>query len=109
MQGSREHLHKVHSRKNRCERCHTQYPKQVNFDKHLSKNNCDIVKELSYPELMTPEQEEIFGRVFDVMPYENKWRAYYQFLFPNASDHHSVDPCESMSQEFPKVLIRPTG
>lgn len=50
----------------------------------------------SRPELMTAEQEKIFDRAFDAMTSGDKWRAYYQFLFPDAPNRHSINPCEFM-------------
>lgn len=50
-----------------------------------------------YPELMTAEQEAIFDEEFGPMTYEDKWRAYYKFLFPDASNRHSINPCEFTS------------
>ena len=55
--------------------------------------------DLSHPELMTTEQEEIFDMTFDAMTSEDKWRAYYQFLFPDAPNRHSINPCEFMRGE----------
>ena len=96
--GVREHIRKVHSNENRCKRCRKQYLEQDKFDEHLRKNNCTKVEKtnLTYPELLTPEQEKIFLQEFDGTCPEDKWRAYYRFLFPDASNHHSIDPCEFM-------------
>ena len=83
-----------------------QYPNKKNFGEHQRKNKCKKVEETDpeYPELMSAEQEAIFDKVFDAMPHEDKWRAYYKFLFPDASNYHSIDPCEFTSQDFPHVL-----
>lgn len=52
--------------------------------------------DLSRPELMTAEQEEIFIRVFEATTSEDKWKAYYQFLFPDDPYRYSINPCEFM-------------
>ena len=96
--GVREHIRKVHSRDKRCERCHTRYPKQDQLENHIAMDKCAGVEETdpSRPELMTAEQEEIFVRPFEAITPEDKWKAYYQFLFPDAPNRHSINPCEFM-------------
>lgn len=76
-----------------------QYPRQNDFEEHQRKHECKKVEETDpkYPELMTAEQEAIFKEEFGSMTYEDKWRAYYKFLFPDASNRHSIDPCEFTS------------
>lgn len=83
-----------------------QCPSQNDLEKHQRKNACKKVEETDreYPELMSAEQEAIFEEVFDAMTHEDKWRQYYKFLFPDASNHQSIDPCEFTSQDFPQVL-----
>lgn len=83
-----------------------QYSKQNDLEEHQRKDECKKVEETDpkYPELMTAEQEAIFEKVFDARLYEDKWREYYKFLFPDASNRHLIDPCEFTSQDFPQVL-----
>jgi len=105
-----EHLHKVHSTKFCCVICRKRCYDQKSLDKHLSEHRCKAVAESSSdPEWMTPEQEGVFNRRFDVgTTNEEKYRAYYILLFPNDPKGPSVNPCESLGSSLNGLLLTNT-
>ncbi|KAI9861541.1 MAG: hypothetical protein M1813_005151 [Trichoglossum hirsutum] len=66
-----------------------------------------MTEKISDPEWMTPYQEGVFNRRFDVgTADEDKWRATYIYLFPDDPNGPCMNPCEFTSVGDPsKVLV----
>lgn len=89
-----EHLHKVHSPEHCCETCRKRFYDAQPLVKHQSSNNCkERGESLKDPEWMTPEQERVFDKRFDVgTPEPERWRGMYQHLWPDDPNGAIISP-----------------
>jgi len=91
-----EHIKIVHSTRLCCIPCRKRFYKHADLDKHRGLKKCaeeHVPESLIEPEWLNPEQEKVLNKRFDAgTSDEDKWRGYYQALFPDDPKGKDVNP-----------------
>ena len=87
----------VHSSQTGHRKCRRRFYKKQQLDEHVASNDCEERKESLYdPEWLTSDQERVLKKGFDSGTSDvEKWRGYYQGLFPDDPKGKDVNPCKS--------------